>query len=326
VSKTNQKLIDQVEELQELLIARATNGADQQQKARYSEIRKALVNEDRIKQLLPEWFVESRSLDETWSTFRQTGKWAERREMVWKGFRPLLAHLERDSEASSSQETPQITTYCDDCGRRTKHYQRVEYHTDSGGEVIDEHGFMPIVTPESSHFYAVVECLGCSRISFRESAMDYDWGDESELARYPKPKRRARPTWLEKLKDSTIRTVLLEVYTAFDHDLLSLCTMGSRAVLDLLIVDLVGDQGTFNQKLQKMVDEGHLSAKHRDVLVAALDVGHAASHRGYLPTPERVVEVLDILEHLLLGTYILPDSASNLRSSTPARARATHTT
>jgi hypothetical protein len=70
--------------------------------------------------------------------------------------------------------------------------------------------------------------------------------------------------------------------------------------------------------LKRLQDAGYLSSKNADVLDAALDVGNAASHRGYKPKEEHVMAVMDIVENLLHGT-ILQKTADELRKATPPR-------
>ena len=73
----------------------------------------------------------------------------------------------------------------------------------------------------------------------------------------------------------------------------------SQTLVDLFIVRKIGDQGTFVEKLKKLEQAGFLSAKNRELLDAALNAGHAAAHRAYLPKREQLWTVMDIVENLL---------------------------
>ena len=95
--------------------------------------------------------------------------------------------------------------------------------------------------------------------------------------------------------------------------------MGARTLVDLVIVDKVGDVGTFAEKLKKLESEKYISGKNREVLEAALDAGNAAAHRGYSARPAQVNAVMDIVENLLQAVYVLPSMAQDLKKSTPAR-------
>jgi len=93
--------------------------------------------------------------------------------------------------------------------------------------------------------------------------------------------------------------------------------------MDMLIVEKVGDAGTFKQKLKKLQDAGFVGAKNVEVLDAALDAGSAAAHRGHAPKPSDVNAVMDIVENLLHAVYVLPGMAQGLKKTTPSRPKRT---
>jgi len=87
----------------------------------------------------------------------------------------------------------------------------------------------------------------------------------------------------------------------------------------MLLLDKVGDAGTFAQKLAQLEDAGFVGRRDRKFLDAALDAGSAAAHRGYQPKKEHLDHVMDIVENLLQAVYILEEAADELKESTPAR-------
>jgi uncharacterized protein YutE (UPF0331/DUF86 family) len=110
-----------------------------------------------------------------------------------------------------------------------------------------------------------------------------------------------------------------EVYRSLDANNKRLPMMGARTLVDMLIVDKVGDVGTFDEKLKKLEHLGVISSQNRELLNAALDVGHAAAHRGHAPKSDEVNAVMDIVENLLHVVYILPEMAERLKKTTPQR-------
>jgi hypothetical protein len=95
--------------------------------------------------------------------------------------------------------------------------------------------------------------------------------------------------------------------------------MGARTVVDMLLMDKVGDLGTFSEKLTQLEGDGFVGRKNREFLGAALDAGNAAAHRGYQPKKEHLDHVMDIVENVLQAVYILEEAADELKKSTPAR-------
>jgi hypothetical protein len=95
--------------------------------------------------------------------------------------------------------------------------------------------------------------------------------------------------------------------------------MGARALVDMLIVEKVGDVGTFKQKLDTLAAGEFIGATQVEILDAALDAGSAAAHRGHTPSESEVNAVMDIVENLLNAVYVLPDIAKSLKKTTPPR-------
>lgn len=95
--------------------------------------------------------------------------------------------------------------------------------------------------------------------------------------------------------------------------------VGARTLVDMLMVEKVGDVGTFKEKLKKLVTAGFVSASNQEVLEAALDAGNAAAHRGHRPKASEVSAVMDIVESLLQAVYVLPGMAESLKKTTPPR-------
>ncbi|MHB0974185.1 MAG: DUF4145 domain-containing protein [Thiobacillus sp.] len=140
----------------------------------------------------------------------------------------------------------------------------------------------------------------------------------AESQRPPSGFQRQMPDWFDQLPESP-RDLLIEIYTALAQDLRALPAMGVRAVIDVVCVTLVGDGGSFENKLNLLKGHGHISDVERAILSAAIDAGSASAHRGYVPSREDLTTLLDIVEHLLQAQYILPDAVERMKSNTPSR-------
>jgi hypothetical protein len=93
--------------------------------------------------------------------------------------------------------------------------------------------------------------------------------------------------------------------------------MGARTLIDTLLAEKVGE-GNFRQKLDAAMAAGFLTKNATDTISATVEVGHAASHRGYAPTQQQLFVVLDIVEHSL-QEYVLQDKSKQLIASVPRR-------
>jgi hypothetical protein len=142
---------------------------------------------------------------------------------------------------------------------------------------------------------------------------------------YPPIVSRPKPYWFEDL-DEKLQEVLEEVYVALDADARFLAAFGARTALDIMIVDKIGDVGSFKVKLNKLESDGYVNATEKELLDAVTEAGNAAAHRGYAPEPKLLNSVMDILESLLDRIYFKPDrdkelltKARELKSKVPKR-------
>ncbi|HEF4731761.1 hypothetical protein SB379_06870 [Burkholderia multivorans] len=62
------------------------------------------------------------------------------------------------------------------------------------------------------------------------------------------------------------------------------------------MIDNVGDNGGFAENLKKFYEHEHISKHQYEGLKTALNIGHAAIHRGHTPTQEQLVFVVDTLD------------------------------
>ena len=204
-------------------------------------------------------------------------------------------------------------THCNRCRSRTLH-DVVCKVVEKEIEVLDETAGI-----EWTITFEMLQCCGCKDIVLRRtSEPDIPW--EIEITYFPPPVSRHPPSWQH---DGTfpkeLRSVLQEVYRALDANSRLLPMMGARTLIDMLMVDKVGDVGTFDDELRQLERLGVISSRNREVLAAALSVGSAAAHRGHTPNPEDVNAVMDIVENLLHAVYVLPGMADRLKKNTPPR-------
>jgi len=183
--------------------------------------------------------------------------------------------------------------------------------------------------------FQMLECLGCDAVCFRKKTWFSEWdyydygiidgvytgtqlvpGIKEEY--FPPAVTRNLPVWEGKLPRA-IRILLSETYMALHADSRRLAMMGARAIADMAIVEVIGDQGTFKNKLNQLVEKEYLSGKNQEYLEIALDAGNAASHRGHEVSVSEANTVMDIIENLLQSLFTLSSEAGDLRMRIPPR-------
>lgn len=204
--------------------------------------------------------------------------------------------------------------FCNTCLGETNHRvlatreKRIEEKAFPGVEWIDT--------------YQLLECCGCEEVCFGlEEYFSEDVTEDNPgttVTRYPPPTMRRVPAWSRELP-GTLRNLLAEVYSACAFDARKLAAMGIRALIDEVANDKVGDIGCFKKKLDALTAGEFLSSYQTEVIDAAFDAGSASMHRAFCPSVDVLTNLLDIVEHLLQGTYVLPGVAANLKKATPKR-------
>lgn len=163
----------------------------------------------------------------------------------------------------------------------------------------------------------ISQCQGCERINLNVYARHSPAEDDFPIHHFPTKDFRPFPTWATYLNRNYLE-LICEIHQSLSAGSVRLPLMGARTLLDLFIVEKIGDAGTFKVKLQKLVDGNYISSSSKDLLEIALEYGHAAIHRNYQANKDELNGVLDIIENLL-QTEALKDKTKDLKKNIPKR-------
>ena len=106
--------------------------------------------------------------------------------------------------------------------------------------------------------------------------------------------------------DADLLALITEVHSAHSNGLERLTIMGIRSVIELIMIEKVGDHKTFWKNLDEFNKKGYISTIEYDILRSVIDVGNEVTHENKLPQPEGVIVAIDIMEHLIAAIYIHP--------------------
>jgi hypothetical protein len=112
--------------------------------------------------------------------------------------------------------------------------------------------------------------------------------------------------------------LLRQVYAALSAEAYDLAAMGIRTIWERMMIDQVGNHGTFVANLAAYERSGAISAKQRAALETVLETGHAATHRGFRPQFEDIATLLDVTEGLLRPLFDA-NKVTELRERIPPR-------
>lgn len=163
--------------------------------------------------------------------------------------------------------------------------------------------------------WKVSQCLGCEKINLnvfmRHSPYEYD----VLIHHFPTKDFRNFPTWITYL-NKEFTELVCEIYHSLNAGNKKLPLMGARTLLDMFILEKIGDVGTFKYKLKKLVEKEYITNSSRELLEVALEYGNATIHRGYNPNDNEINDVLDIIENILYSEA-LKNKTKSTQETTP---------
>lgn len=165
----------------------------------------------------------------------------------------------------------------------------------------------------TAHIYEITECRGCKKYNLNIYERHDPTAKDKIILTYPNCQIRDMPKWITNLHLKYIE-LFSEVYNSLNRGNITLPLIGARTLLDMYIVDKIGDVGTFKQKMEKLLDERFITKSQKDFLSIALEYENAATHRGYQAEVDEVNKVLDIIETLFREEALQIESSTLKRS------------
>ncbi len=218
-----------------------------------------------------------------------------------------------------------IWEHCNHCSGKKKH--EVLYHK----EIKWSENLSEDFSIDGSNIYDLLQCLGCESVQLRHQSWFSEDCDprtgrpEVTIRQYPPPTFRPSPSWLSDLLlsniDESIEGFILEIYIALQNNAPRLAVLGIRALLETIMIDKIGDQGTFVENVNVFEKEGFISKKQKEVLEPILEAGHAAMHRGYKPNKNEVARLMDVTENIIETIYVNEQRIKGLSDKIPPKKR-----
>ncbi|WP_230982036.1 DUF4145 domain-containing protein [Pseudomonas sp. Bc-h] len=173
----------------------------------------------------------------------------------------------------------------------------------------------------------IIQCLGCEEISFRvDSSNSEDWdhdeyGDAywvSTVTFYPGRVVGSKIIDHESLP-LDIEDIYRETRSALDNDLLIISGIGIRTILDTICSDVKAKGRNLEQKIDDLNARSLVTEEGVQTLHKIRVLGNHAAHRGKAPTKNQLLLALEVIEHILIGTYIIPYRAKKVFKNLEAK-------
>ena len=214
-------------------------------------------------------------------------------------------------------------SFCNQCAEDRSH-TILHSEKESGSE--EEHGCHWTIKHE------MLKCQGCGTISLRRTAdhsesLDKYGRPEPSISHFPPAVFRRQPEWLSELSRHSpfdadrefITDLIHEVYICIQNDCRRSAAMAVRALLEQVMIDKVGDQGTFAKNIAEFQAKGFISAIQQEFLQTAIEAGHATMHRTFKPSKRELNALVNIAESVVESTYINEHRAAELKKRIPPK-------
>lgn len=213
-----------------------------------------------------------------------------------------------------------IKTNCYNCDRETVQDILFQDHEIGPREIVfrtEEGDKSESAWEVVANIWVVSKCRGCERINFKHILRHSPERETDQTFYFPRKPIRRVPNWIVKLPVKYVE-ILQEIYVSLNEQLFILSLTGIRTLLDIYMVNKIGDSGSFKQKLNKLAAAGIITTSKATVLGTTIDAGNASAHRGYKPDKDTLFQILDIVENLL-QSEIVDRAAEQIRQKIPPR-------
>jgi hypothetical protein len=224
-------------------------------------------------------------------------------------------------ETTTNAAPEHVKAHCNNCLGLTNHVVLHKHLTSWSDDVIS-----------GGDEYCLIRCAGCDLVHLKHDnwfSEDYDHetGPNITTVYYPPAVSRRRPSWLHDplgpfiFGNTEIEKLLEEIYSALQSDSRRLAVMGIRALLELVMIQQVGDNGQIGKNVDKFLEQGYVSKINQEVFrFQLIEAGHAAMHRQYVPERMDIEVLMQITESLIETIYVHPVKAKRL-GEIPTRKR-----
>jgi uncharacterized protein DUF4145 len=177
----------------------------------------------------------------------------------------------------------------------------------------------------------MLKCCGCNTVSLRCKSSDSETLDERghpqiTTAYFPPAIFRHQPVWLTEFPllffgTSFIPELLYELYVSIQNDCRRSAAMAVRALLEQVMIDKVGDKGSFIANVREFQAKGFISAAQQQFLETVIEAGHATIHRAFKPSKDDLVALVNIAESVVESVYVNEHRAALLKRRIPPKKR-----
>lgn len=203
---------------------------------------------------------------------------------------------------------------CRDCDRETNHLINASYKADwsDSTERFEVQGYVR---------YQIIQCLGCETVSFRQVSsnsedydFDYDGITYNENVVYYPVRAAEIKSFVGTNIPLNVQSIYNETAAAIENKQNILAGIGVRALIETICGDLNAKGANLNGQIDWLHQQSIVTKEGAEMLHKLRVVGNDSAHRVKAHTNQQLLLALQIIEHMLEGTYIMPKKVASIFS------------
>ncbi|MCI5122598.1 MAG: DUF4145 domain-containing protein, partial [Candidatus Electrothrix sp. AUS4] len=192
---------------------------------------------------------------------------------------------------------------CRECGRDTLHSIICSYDENSSVNSVDWH-----------RKNQIIQCLGCETVSFRTVStfsedVEYDYtGDPywPETIKYYPGRAEGLKSIDSYLLPYSIQQIYKETILSIENEQYILAGIGIRAIVETICKDLNADGRNLYEKIDSLKNKSIVTTEGAAILHKLRVLGNDAAHEVKAHNSRQLELAMQIIEHMLDGTYVIP--------------------
>jgi uncharacterized protein DUF4145 len=203
---------------------------------------------------------------------------------------------------------------CKECCRETSHsiissYSEAGYEDCGGGNGVDW-----------DVRNQIIQCLGCEAVSFRVISTfseDYDYDQEgkmvlNETVKYYPGRSEGLKAISSYLLPENVQCIYKETILAIENEQNVLAGIGIRALIETICKDLKAEGKDLYNKINDLKEKSIVTNEGVDTLHKLRVLGNDAAHEVKEHNKQQLSVAIQIIEHMLDGTYIIPHKVAEV--------------
>lgn len=196
---------------------------------------------------------------------------------------------------------------CRNCSRATNH-KIISNYIERGSEDYGHNTYDWRVEKQ------IVQCLGCEDVSFRVSSTnseDYEHDDEGLMYNPPTIKFYPGRTAGSRIEEhwflpNRISQIYSEARAAVEGELLIIAGIAIRALLEAICKEVKATGKDLYKKIDDLHVKSLVTKEGVETLHKVRVLGNRAAHESEAHSQGQLILALEVVEHILVGTYIIP--------------------